>query len=117
MFESVKAGRIVRAAEKPTISDGTAGGIESDSVTFELCRQFVDDFILLEESDIEDAICFLYEREHLAVEGAASLAVAAVMKNPNRFHGQRVVGVVSGSRIDGSTLHRLGCRGTAGVGA
>ena len=114
MFESVKAGTIVQAPEKPTISDGTAGGIEPGSVTFDLCREFVDDFILLEEADIEEAICFLHEREHLAAEGAASLAVAAIMKNADRFHGQRVVAVVSGSRIDEATLRRLGCRGTAG---
>ena len=111
MYESAKAGKIVQAKEKPTISDGTAGGIEIGSVTFDLCRQFVDDFILLEESDVEDAICFLYENENLAVEGAASLPVAAVMKNAQRFRGQRVVVVISGSRIDDATLRRLGCKG------
>ena len=109
MFESIGAGKIVQSEEKPTISDGTAGGIEAGSVTFDLCRQFVDDFILLDEPEIERAVCSLWRSEAMAVEGAAALAVAAVMKSNRRFAGQRVVAVISGSRIDPTLLSRLGC--------
>ena len=48
MYESVKAGRIVEMESLPTLSDATAGGIEAGSVTFEMCRKWVDDYILLE---------------------------------------------------------------------
>jgi threonine dehydratase len=109
MFQSLEAGRIVRAEEAPTIADGTAGGIEDGSVTFDLCRRFVDDFILLDETEIERAICVLYEREGISAEGAAALTVAAVMSSGRRFAGQRVVAVVSGSRLDPAILRRLGC--------
>ncbi|MDX2437361.1 MAG: pyridoxal-phosphate dependent enzyme, partial [Acidobacteriota bacterium] len=109
MFESIGAGKIVQSEEKPTISDGTAGGIEKGSVTFDLCRRFVDGFILLDEPEIERAVCSLWRSEAMAVEGAAALAVAAVMKSNRRFAGQRVVAVISGSRIDPTLLSRLGC--------
>jgi len=109
MFQSLEAGKIVEAEEKPTISDGTAGGIEEGSVTFDLCRRFVDDFVLLGETEIERAICFLYRNEATAVEGAAALTTAAVMNDRERFAGRRVVAVVSGSRLDPTVLGRLGC--------
>ncbi len=117
MFESLEAAEIVEAEEKPTLSDGTAGGIEEGSVTFDLCRRFVDDFILLEETEIEQAIGFLYENEGLAVEGAAALTAAAVMVNGERFAGRRVVAVLSGSRLDPTILRRLGCGGAREVSA
>jgi threonine dehydratase len=111
MFQSLEAGEIVEAEETPTISDGTAGGIEAGSVTFDLCQQFVDDFVLLDESGIERAICLLYEKEAMAVEGAAALAVAALMSSGRRFAGLRVVAVVSGGRVDPEIFRRLGCGG------
>jgi threonine dehydratase len=109
MLQSLDAGKIVEAEETPTLSDGTAGGVEEGSVTFDLCRRFVDDFILLDEREIGRAICFLYKTEAMAVEGAAALSVAAVMNNGERFAGQRVVAVLSGSRLDPTVLSRLGC--------
>lgn len=113
MAQSVQAGEIIQADETPTLSDGTAGGIEPGSVTFDLCRRFVDDFILVDETDIERAIRLLYHREKLAVEGAASLPVAGLLKDPESFRGRKVVAVLSGSRIDPTTLRRLGCGGTS----
>jgi len=117
MFQSLQAGEIVEGEESPTISDGTAGGMEEGSLTFDLCRRYVDDFILLDEAEIERAICFLFENEAMAVEGAAALTVAAVMTNGRRLAGQRVVAVLSGSRLDPSLLRRLGCGPTNEVSA
>lgn len=39
MAESVKTGDIVDMESLPTLSDGTTGGIEPGSITFELCRR------------------------------------------------------------------------------
>ena len=56
MCESVRARKIVRAPTRATLSDGTAGGIEPGSITFELCRRLVDEFVLVSEDEIRDAI-------------------------------------------------------------
>ena len=109
MYESVKAGRIVEMESLPTLSDATAGGIEAGSVTFEMCRKWVDDYILLDEDEIAEAICLVYRRERMAVEGGAALPVAAVLKERARFSGRRIVVVLSGSKIDDSTLREIGC--------
>ena len=104
MFESINAGEILDIESLPTISDGTAGGIESGSVTFDLCRRHVDSFILLEEAEIVAAMRFLHEEEGVTVEGAAALATAAVVKERARFAGRRIALIVSGGRVDKTTI-------------
>jgi threonine dehydratase len=104
MFESIKAGEIVDIESLPTVSDGTAGGIEKGSVTFDLCRRFVDDFILLEEAEITAAMRFFRDEEGLSIEGAAALPVAAVLKDRARFAGRRTALIVSGGRVDETTV-------------
>ena len=104
MYESVEAGEIVDIESLPTVSDGTAGGIEKGSVTFDLCRRLVDDFILLEEAEIIAAMRLLHDEEGLRIEGAAALPVAAVLKESARFAGRRTALIVSGGRVDETTL-------------
>ena len=45
MIQSVKAGRVLDLPSLPTLSDGTAGGVEPGSITLDFCREFVDDYI------------------------------------------------------------------------
>jgi len=104
MYESIKAGEILDIESLPTISDGTAGGIESESMTFELCRRHVDDFILLEEAEIIAAMRFLHEEEGVTIEGAAALSTAAVLKERTRFASRRIALIVSGGRVDETTM-------------
>ena len=49
MIRSVEAGRILDLPSLPTLSDGTAGGVEAGSITFELCRRLVDRYITVTE--------------------------------------------------------------------
>jgi threonine dehydratase len=107
MYESVKAGRILDIESLPTVSDGTAGGIEENTVTLGLCQEFVDDFILLEEEEIIAALRVLHEQEGLTVEGAAALPAAAILKQQNRFAGRKTVLIVSGGRVDTRVLERI----------
>jgi threonine dehydratase len=109
MARSVEAGVIVEAPSLPTLSDATAGGVEPGAVTFELCRDLVDDFVLVDEDEIASAIRRLHEEEDLIVEGAAALTVAALLRERRRLAGRRVVLVLSGGRIDAATLRRIGC--------
>ena len=56
MAKSIDAGRILDLSSDPTLSDGTAGGIEPDAITFALCAELVDDFILVSEDEIAAAM-------------------------------------------------------------
>jgi threonine dehydratase len=107
MSESLKAGRILQIDSKPTLSDGTSGGIEEDSLTFDICARIIDDFILISEKEIIYAIKWLLEKHHLLIEGAGALSLAAFMKTKKQFKGKNVILIVSGSRIDFSSFKGL----------
>jgi threonine dehydratase len=107
MYESIKAGQILDLESKPTISDGSAGGIEQDSITFPICQELVNDFIILTEDEIISAIKLILEKHYMLVEGAAVLSVAALIKYKNRFQGKNVVLILSGSKISLETLKKI----------
>ena len=80
MIKSLEEGKIVKINPVPTISDGTAGGVEEGSVTFDYCQRYVDHSILLSEKEIEEGIIHMIEKERVLVEGAAGTSVAALIK-------------------------------------
>lgn len=104
MSESMKAGKIIEMETLPTLSDATAGGIEPDAITFDLCRQFVDDYILVSEDEIKNAIISMIKTQHLLIEGASGVALAALLKHSSQFQGKNVVIILSGGNISLETL-------------
>lgn len=111
MYESIKAGKIVEMESKPTLSDGSAGGIEKGSITFDICKNYVDDFILVSEEEIEEAIKLCIEKHYMLVEGAGALSVASLIKEKERFNKKKVVLIISGSKISLSLLREILCKG------
>ena len=109
MAESVKAGHIVRMESLPTLADGTAGGIEQGSITFPVCRQCVDEFILVPEADIGAVIRLFLEKFQLLIEGAAALPVAALLKEGRRFEGLKLALIISGKKISLDTIKNIIC--------
>lgn len=107
MYHSVRAGHILEMESEPTISDGSAGGIESGTITLQICRDMVDDFILVSEEEIISALKLILERHHVLIEGAAALSVAAFLKHRERFRGKNVVLLLSGAKISLSTLKEI----------
>ncbi len=98
---SVEAGHIIHLKEsKPTLSDGSAGGMEDGSITFPICQELVKRYILVSEDEIKDAIRDAYQIHGERIEGAAGVAVAAMMKDAGRYKSQNIVAVVCGGNID-----------------
>jgi threonine dehydratase len=92
---------------KPSLADGTAGGLEPDAVTFDICRKFVDDFILVSEPEIKNAIVLFIEKHQILIEGAAALAVAAFIKDKARFANKTVALIISGKKISLEQLKEI----------
>lgn len=107
MTRSVEAGGIVDMTSDKTLSDGTAGGIEAGAITFELCRDLVDDYVLVSEDRIADAMCAFIDRHHMLAEGAAGVALASVLAEGHRFSGGKVVVIVCGGNISRETLKKI----------
>jgi threonine dehydratase len=104
MFASVKAGKVVPVDAGQTLSDGTAGSVEPGSITFELCRSVVDDWVLVDEDAIRAALRMVIDTEHQLVEGSAALAFAAARERRTELEGKRVAVVSCGGNISASTL-------------
>ena len=104
MYESIREGRIVETELDESIAEGLYGGIEEGSVTFDLCRRYVDEIILVQEETILEAMGRLLKHQHQVVEGAGAVGAAAIMEDPGRFRDRRVGVVVSGGNVEADLL-------------
>ncbi len=104
MVRSVEAGRILELPSLPTLSDGTAGGLEARSITFELCRQLVSEYVTVTEDEIKASLRLFMEMHHMLIEGAAAVAIASYLKMRHRLVGNNVVIVICGANISLETL-------------
>jgi threonine dehydratase len=104
MMRSIEVGRIIDMPSEATLSDGTAGGIESDSVTFELNRVVVDDWVEVDEEQIASAMKIYMDSEGDVIEGAAGVAIAGLLERAAEVAGKRVVVVVCGGNVSEEVL-------------
>lgn len=111
MAESLRKHERVHLDSVSTIADGIAVK-EPGDLTFELCKEYVDDIVTVSEDEIASAILSLIEQQKLVAEGAGATAVAAAaMFNRLPIDGKKVVCLVSGGNIDVNILNRVINRG------
>ena len=91
----------------PTLSDGTAGGVEQDAITFPLCQRLVDDYMLVSEEEIRQAMRLCMQTHHLLIEGAAGVPLAALLKTPERLRDKTVVVILCGANVSLETLKTI----------
>jgi threonine dehydratase len=107
MTESVKAGEILDLPSSPTLSDGTAGGIEAGAITFEICRDLVDEYKVVTEDQIAEAMCAFIDSHHMLPEGAAGVAIAGLLDDAEKYQGKNVVIIICGGNISRETLKKV----------
>ena len=107
LWECLQAGRVIEVAERPTISESTSGGLEPGSVTLEICRGVIDRTVLVSEEAILAAMRLVLETEHWVIEGAAGVAVAALLREAPRYRGKTVAAVVCGRNVSPEVFRRL----------
>ncbi|MGH9753260.1 MAG: threonine/serine dehydratase [Blastocatellia bacterium] len=99
LYECLRAGKIIKVPEEPTISESTAGGVEEASVTFPLCQQLIDDYALVSEAEIREAMRLILDKERWIIEGSAGVAVAAYLKEHDRYAGQNIAIILCGRNM------------------
>jgi threonine dehydratase len=107
MHESLQAGRILDLPSLPTLSDGTAGGVESGAITFGLCQEVVDDSLTVSEDEIRVAMRLIIGRHHTLIEGSAAVAVAGFLQTIDRWTGQDVAIILCGANVDTRVLKKV----------
>jgi threonine dehydratase len=105
MSAALAAGRIVEINEEETIADGLAGNIEPGSMTFPIIRDLVDDMMVVDEAAIRRAVARVAREDHLMIEAAAAVSIAAL--NDERLRGRRVAAIVTGRNITLDLFARL----------
>lgn len=107
MAKSVAAGELLDLASEETLSDGTAGGVEPNAITFDLCRELVDEFVLVSEAEIAAAMRQYMTVEDDQIEGAAGVAIAALTAGKNSIKGRKVAVIICGGNISAATLTKV----------
>jgi threonine dehydratase len=110
MPESIKAGKIIKMDPLPTLADTCAGNLEDNSVTFEVCKKYVDRYDVLTEKEIADAMRLIFEEHRMVVEGSAAMGVAHLVKRKKDYKGKCVVIVICGKNIAADTYRSVICK-------
>jgi threonine dehydratase len=107
MYDSLRAGRLVDVVEEDTLADALAGGLGPENRhTFAMCRDLLDDTLLVSEEEIAVAMTALYRHDGQQVEGGGAVGVAALLAGRVRPTGSTVV-VISGGNVDPALLSSL----------
>jgi threonine dehydratase len=107
MARSVAAGRIVDMPSDATLSDGTAGGIEHDAVTFPITREVVDEFVIVSEAEIAAGMRMFMDSMDESIEGAAGVAVAAMLQQRPALTDRKIAVIICGGNISDEDLARV----------
>jgi threonine dehydratase len=113
MYNAIKGTHLPQGSS--TIAEGIAVGTPG-TITQTIIRDKVDDLVLVDEGDIEQAIVMLLEIEKTLVEGAGAAGLAALLKYPERFAGRKVGLVLCGGNIDPLLLASIIERGMVRAG-
>ena len=96
----------LQTAEMRTFAEGIATRVPFEN-TQRIMRHVLDDFVLVDDADIEAAILLLLEHTHNLAEGAGAAPLAAALQLRERLAGKKVVLVMSGGNLALDTLRRL----------
>ena len=110
MKNSVTDGSIEELSSVSTIADGIAVK-KPGSLTYEICKKYVDEIVTVTDDEISAAILALMEQQKLVTEGAGAVAVAAAMFGKVDIAGKKAVCILSGGNIDVTILSRVIKRG------
>ena len=88
-----------------SLCDSLIGGI--GALSYEMAKDYVDDFIAVSEETIAKAVSFMAREEKYIVEAGSCTTVAAVMDFRERIGGRNIALVLSGGNIDGAVLYDL----------
>lgn len=91
--------------ERPTIAEGLAGPVEAESTTIPIIHQFVDDLILVSESEIIQGIEFAWKIFGEKIEGSAAVVFSALLSG--KIKNKPLVTIISGGNIDEDLFSRI----------
>lgn len=115
MTESLRAGKRVHQSQVGIFADGVAVRDVGEQ-TFELCRKYVDDMVLVSTDEICSAIRAIYQDTRSIVEPAGALGVAGLRRyvNEHQLQDQHLVAINSGANMNFDRLRYVAERAQVG---
>ena len=108
MYESLKVGKPVDVQEEETLADCLGGSIGLENqYTFGICKDVIDDFILIDEPKIAEGIKFNFEKHKLVTEGAAATSIMAVKDQLSSHFGKNTICLLCGGNIDSELFGKI----------
>lgn len=105
MYKSIQQGHIVEVDEFESLADALPGAINLDNqYTFEMCKRYVDDIVLISEEQIAQAMAYALLKEKQVLEGGGAATLAVLMDDKNKIEGEQIAAVCSGNSVDMSLL-------------
>jgi len=107
MYESIRAGRPVEVEEVASLADSLGGGIGmANKLSFPMCRDLLDDVVLVSEDEIYHAMQVLYYEDRIVAEGACVVGMAAVLTGKVKLSGPTAT-IVTGRNLDMEMFTRI----------
>lgn len=101
MYESIRVGHPVEVREVPSLADSLGGGIGLENrLSFALCRDWLDDIVLVSEEEIYQAMQTTYYEDRIVCEGASAVGVAALLSDRVTVPEGPVVTIITGRNLD-----------------
>ena len=108
MHESIRAGHPVEVTEVESLADSLGGGIGMDNrLSFSLCRDYLDETVLVSEEEIYMAMQTLYYEDRIVAEGGSVVGLAAMLAGKLPSFSGPVATVVTGRNLDMSVFTRI----------
>ncbi len=101
-YHSLKAGRIIPPENPQTIADGLRTQLGDQN--FPILQRHLKEIFLVEEEEIVEYMRLIWERMKIIIEPSCAVPIAAVLKNKERFKGQKVGVIISGGNVDLNAL-------------
>lgn len=107
MYESLRAGHPVDVEEVPSLADSLGGGIGmANRLSFAMCRDLLDDVVLVTEEEIYRAMQVLYYEDRIVAEGACVVGIAAVLSGKVLPQGPTAT-IITGRNLDMAMFTRV----------
>jgi len=107
MHTSLRVGHPVEVEEVPSLADSLGGGVGLDNrLSYGLCRDYLDETILVSEDEIRNAMQALYFEDRMIAEGASVVGLAAVMAGKVKANGP-IGTIVTGRNPDMRIFTRI----------
>lgn len=97
-YRSIQAGYIIPSTYPDTIADGLRTSICER--TFKIIQKFVDGILKVSETEIIEAMKFLWERMKIVVEPSGAVPLAALLSKKIEVSNKKVGLIISGGNID-----------------